>query len=297
MYGYPSLKGGRRGGNLTHMAIFLALFSSLLWGSSDFEGGRLAKRLPAIAVTGVSQAIGLLFGLIIVVGTGQWRAPAFGDHGYFFPGLIAGIAGYLGLVFLYAGLASGRMGVVSPISSLSAIIPVTVALLAGEHVSYLKGVGIAVALIGAFCASGPEVSQGLPLRPVLLAMGAAIGFGTALTFIAKGSVSSALMTAVMMRVTTLIVSGFVVLKYRNFGGVQKSDLPKLIYVGMADFSANVLLGIASTRGLVSIVMVLGSLFPIMTAVLAFKILNERLHRVQYAGIFLAVVGVAIISGA
>jgi len=295
MYGQLTTKGGRRGGNLTHMAIVLALFSSLIWGSADFEGGRLAKRLPAIAVTGVSQAIGLIFGLIIVIATGQWRAPAFGQHGYFFPAVIAGIAGYLGLVLLYAGLASGRMGVVSPISSLCAIVPVTVALITGEHVPFLKGVGIAVAIVGAFCASGPEISQGLPLRPVLLAVGAAVGFGTGLVFMARGSASSALMTMVMMRVTTLIISSALALKYRGFGGVEKSDLPKLIFVGIADFSANVLLGIASTRGLLSVVMVLGSLFPIMTAVLAFKILHERLHRVQYAGIVLAVVGVAIIS--
>ena len=277
------------------MAIFLALFSSLLWGSADFEGGRMAKRLPAIAVTGMSQAIGLIFGLVIVLATGQWKAPAFGDNGYFLPGVIAGVAGYLGLVLLYAGLATGRMGVVSPISSLCAIIPVTVALLTGEHVPYLKGIGIAVAIIGAFCASGPEISQGLPLRPVLLAIGAAMGFGTGLVFMAQGSVSSALMTMVMMRVTTFLISSSIALRYRSVGGIQKSDLPRLVFVGVADFSANVLLGIASTHGLVSIVMVLGSLFPIMTAVLAFKILHERLHSVQYAGIVLAVVGVAFIS--
>lgn len=278
------------------MAIFLALFSSFLWGSADFEGGRLAKRLPAIAVTGMSQAIGLLFGVMIVVITGQWRAPAFGNGGYLIPAVIAGITGYLGLVMLYAGLASGRMGVVSPISSLCAIIPVTVALLSGEHVPYLKGIGIAVALIGAFCASGPEISQGLPLRPVLFAVGAAAGFGTALVFMAKGSVSSALMTMVTMRLTTFLISSSIAIKYRSVGGIKKSHFPQLIFVGVADFSANLLLGIASTRGLVSIVMVLGSLFPIMTAVLAFKILHERLHRVQYVGIALAVVGVAIISG-
>lgn len=296
MYGYPLAKGGRQGGNLPHMAIFLALFSSLLWGSSDFEGGRLAKRLPAIAVTGMSQAIGLMFGLMIVVVTGQWRAPAFGHQGYFFPAVIAGITGYLGLVLLYAGLATGRMGVVSPISSLCAIIPVTVALLTGEHVPYLKGIGIAIALVGAFCASGPEISQGLPIRPVLLAVGAAVGFGTALTFMAKGSASSALMTMVTMRMTTFVLSSFIAIKSRSVGGIEKSDLPRLIFIGVSDFSANLLLGIASTRGLISIVMVLGSLFPIMTAVLAFKILHERLHRVQYAGIVLAVVGVALISG-
>ena len=295
MYGYSIIKGGRQGGNLAFMAIFLALFSSLLWGSSDFEGGRLAKRLPAIAVTGVSQACGLLFGLVLVVATGQWKAPAFGHHGYFLPAVIAGASGYLGLVLLYAGLASGRMGVVSPISSLCAIIPITVALITGEHVPYIKGIGIAIALVGAFCASGPEISQGLPFRPVLLAFGAAVGFGTALTFMARGSVSSTLMTMVMMRVTTLVISCSVALRYRSVGGIKKSDLPRLLYVGIADFSANVLLGIASTHGLISIVMVLGSLFPIMTAVLAFRILHERLHRVQYFGILLAVVGAGFIS--
>lgn len=296
MYGQLFAKGGRRGGNLPHMAIFLAFFSALLWGSADFEGGRLAKRLPAIAVTGMSQAFGLIFGLIIVVSTGQWRAPAFGHGGYFFPAVIAGLSGYLGLVMLYAGLASGRMGVVSPISSLCAIIPVTVAVLSGEHVPSVKGIGIAVALIGAFCASGPEISRGLPLRPVLFAVGAAVGFGTALVFMAKGSVSSALMTMVIMRVTTFLVSSSIAIKNRSVGGIKASHFPQLIFIGVADFSANLLLGIASTRGLVSIVMTLGSLFPIMTAVLAFMILHERLHRVQYVGIALAVVGVAIISG-
>lgn len=277
------------------MAIFLALFSSVLWGSADFEGGRLAKRHPAIAVTGISQAFGLVFGLIIVLASGEWRAPAFGQHGYFLPAVIAGISGYLGLVALYAGLATGRMGVVSPISSLCAIIPVGVAVISGEHVPYGKAIGIAIALIGAFCASGPEVSQGFPLRPIMLAFGAAIGFGTGLTFMARGSVSSALMTIVMMRATTLLISASVAFKYRSFGGIGRVDLPRLIFVGIADFSANVLLGVASTHGLVSIVMVLGCLFPIMTAVLAYKILHERLHRIQYAGIALAVVGVGIIS--
>ncbi len=277
------------------MALLLALFSSVLWGSADFEGGRLAKKIPAIAVTGASQALGLVVGLGIVLLTGEWRAPAFGATGYFFPAVIAGITGYLGLVALYAGLSTGRMGVVSPISSLCAIIPVTVALIGGESLPLIKGVGIAIALTGAFCASGPEISQGLPFRPVLLAFGAAVGFGTALTFMARGSISSALMTMVMMRVTTLFITATLALKYRTVGGLAKNDLPRLLYIGAADFAANVLLGVASTKGLVSIVMVLGSLFPIMTAVLAFKILNERLHRIQYVGVVLAIAGVAIIS--
>lgn len=277
------------------MAIILALISGGLWGSADFQGGRLAKRFPAIAVTGVSQAVGLLCGVVVAIATSAWHAPAFGQHGYLISGALAGASGYLGLVCLYAGLATGRMGVVSPISSLCAIVPVTFALAGGEHLSYLQAAGIVIALAGAFCASGPEISQGVSLRPLLLAVGAAIGFGTALTFMARGSVSSALMTMVMMRVTTLTISSMLAVKFRSTGGFTRRELGSLAYIGAADFFANLFLGIASTHGLVSIVMVLGSLFPITTAVLAFKILHERLHRIQYIGIILAVAGVAIIS--
>lgn len=233
--------------------------------------------------------------MVLLIATGAWRTPAFGPNGYLVSGMLAGAAGYIGLICLYAGLATGRMGVVSPISSLCAIVPVTIALLAGEHLSYLQAAGIVIALAGAFCASGPEITGGVSLRPLLLAIGAALGFGAALTFMARGSLSSALMTMVMMRVTTLAISGTLALKFRTMGGFTRRELGSLAYIGIADFSANLFLGIASTRGLVSIVMVLGSLFPIMTALLAFKILHERLHRVQYAGIVLAVAGVAIIS--
>ncbi len=277
------------------MAIILALLSSVLWGSADFEAGRLAKKFPAIAVTGASQAIGLAFGLCIVLVTGDWHSVAFGSNGYFFPAVFAGLSGYFGLVCLYAGLATGRMGVVSPISSTCAVIPVTIALINGEHLPALKGAGVVVALLGAFLASGPEIRGGVTLRPIFLALGAALGFGTALNFMAEGSRSSALMTMVMMRCTTFVISFLIVAKARSVGGFNRSAIPKLAYVGIADFSANLLLGVASTHGLVSIVMVLGSLFPIMTAILAYVLLHERLHRVQYWGIAFAVAGVALIS--
>ncbi len=283
---------------MPNMAIALALFSSVLWGSADFEGGRLAKRFPSIAVTGASQAFGLLFGLVIVVLTGAWRVPATLSHGFLLYGILAGIFGYMGLVCLYSGLATGRMGVVSPISSLCAIIPLTIAVLSGESLSLANIIGIVIALLGAFCASGPEISQGLPVKPLLYAVGALFGFGLSLTFMAKGSVSSALLTMVFMRVATLIISSTFAIRHKSIGGFgSRKDFLSLAFIGVSDFSANVLIGIASTKGLVSIVMVLGSLFPIMTAVLAFRILKERLHYIQYAGIAFAILGVAIISAA
>jgi drug/metabolite transporter (DMT)-like permease len=155
--------------------------------------------------------------------------------------------------------------------------------------------GVVAAIIGGFLASGPEVTQGLPLRPVLLALGAALGFGSALTFMAIGSQDSSLLTMTTMRATTFFVSLAFFIKIGSFGGASKRDIPLLAAIGVADFSANLLLGVATTKGLVSIAMVLGSLYPIATAVLAYAFLHERLHKVQYLGIVLAVGGVALIS--
>jgi drug/metabolite transporter (DMT)-like permease len=281
------------------MASLLALLSSALWGAADFFGGTLSKKYAPIVVLGMTQAIGLLFGITLVLFNGDLFGAnpphAFGEGGYFFAGALAGIFGYIGLICLYAGLSTGRMGVVSPISSLSAVIPLTFALVTGEVLTTAQGIGVVVALAGAFCASGPELSQGLSPKPLFLALGAAAGFGTAMTFMSIGSESSALMTMVMMRATTFLVTITLVIRFRTIGNFTKAEIPVLIFVGIADFSANLLLGVATNFGLVSLVMVLGSIYPIVTALMAYLFLHERLHKVQYVGIALAVAGVALIS--
>ena len=277
------------------MASLLAILSSILWGTSDFEGGRLSKKHAPLAVLGFSQVLGLVFGIVLMLASGAWSAQALGSGGYLVPGIIAGLFGYFGLFCLYAGLSTGRMGVVSPISSMGAIVPLTYALINGDKLSTITSIGVVLALVGVFCASGPELSQGLPLKPLLLAIGAALGFGTALTSMSIGSQSSALMTMVSMRGATFFVTIAIAFKFRTMGGFTKKEYPSLIFIGIADFLANVLLGVACTKGLVSIAMVLGSLFPIATALLAFKFLRERLQKVQYVGIALAVAGVALIS--
>jgi drug/metabolite transporter (DMT)-like permease len=278
------------------MASILALLSSTLWGSADFQAGNLSKRFPAIAVLGTTQAIGLLTGIFLVVINGEWSAPAFGPDGYFFPGILAGLFGYAGLICLYAGLSTGRMGVVSPISALSALLPFSYAvLIKDDKLSTIVLIGAILAIAGGFFTSGPELSQGLPLRPILLALGAALGFGGALIAMAIGSEGSALATMTMMRVTTFIPSLFLLLKFRSIGGLGKKQLPQLLFIGIADFLANLLLGVATTKGILALSMVLGSLYPVATVLLAFFILHERLQRVQYIGIACAVAGVAIIS--
>ncbi|MTA48639.1 MAG: EamA family transporter [Actinobacteria bacterium] len=277
------------------MSAILALISSLMWGAADFLGGNLTKKYKAVAVTAASQSFGLLIGVFVVIFTSSWKAPTFDWNGYVIPGVLAGTMGFIGLVAFYASLASGRMGVVSPISALSVFIPLTIAFISGEKPTTLQFIGIAVALVGGFCATGPELKGGSSLRPIIYAVIAAFSFGSAVAFITKGSQVSPIMTMTTMRSTTFIFAILLVIRFRTLGGFKKSDIRFLFAIGAADFFGNLLLGIATTKGLVSLAVVLGSLYPIVTSLLAFKFLNERLHRIQYFGIVSAIIGIVFIS--
>lgn len=277
------------------MGSLLALISSLLWGSADYLAGNLSKRYQALAVTGVSQAFGLAFGVVVIAASGNFISPTLATDGYFVPGVIAGLAGFVGLTAFYTGLATGRMGVVSPIASLSVLIPLIVAFAEGERPNRTQLIGIAIAILGAFMASGPEINGGFPIRPIIYAFIAAIGFGTALTFISIGSRVDSIHTMTAMRCASVLVCILLALRFKTTGGFPTRLLPLLAFIGIADFLANFLLGVATTKGLVSIAMVFGSLFPIVTVLLAYKFLHERLHRIQYVGIVAALGGVVVIT--
>lgn len=273
------------------MASLLALMSAVLWGSSDFEGGRLSKKFPAISVLGATQLISLVFGIALVVAIGETEL----TPTIFWAGAAAGIFGYIGLICLYAGLSTGKMGVVSPISSLSTLIPMSIALIGGERMNTGTAIGCALALVGAFLTSGPEFSEGVSLKPLLLAFGAAVGFGTAISFMTIGAKEAPILTMVCMRVATAFVTIAIAIRLKGFGGLGKKNLPSLIFIGIADFAANATLGLAINIGPVAVSVVLGALYPIFTVLLAFFILHERLHKVQYLGGIAAVAGVALIS--
>ena len=73
------------------------------------------------------------------------------------------------------------------------------------------------------------------------------------------------------------------------------DWGTLAGIGVFDNGANALFALASSRGLLSLVAVLGSLYPVVTAVLARTVLHERVSRVQLVGITAAIIGVVLIA--
>ena len=273
------------------MPVILALLSSLVWGLSDFLGGTLSKKRKAVAVIGGSQSFGLIFVSLLAIAFQTWTW----NQSVWINGAIAGAMGLLGLVCFYTALATGQMGIVAPISSLSAVVPVTIGLVQGEQPSTMQLAGIVVALIGVILASGPELNGKVDPRPVLLALFAAVTFGFCVYFMAQGARINPTMTVTAMRAVQVLLVIVLFLAIRNLGGLVKRDIPMLATIGASDAGANVLYTFAASLGLLSVVSVLGSLYPIVTVLLAWWIHKERLMRVQYIGIAITFSGVALLA--
>jgi drug/metabolite transporter (DMT)-like permease len=276
------------------MLALLALGSSVCWGTSDFFAGLKSRTIAPPAVVAITQGFALLALSLVLLVRHTGLSASFTGNGPFWA-IGAGLAGAGGLVCFYTALASGTMGVVAPISSLGALLPVFLGLLTGEHPSTTAWVGMAVAVAGAALASGPELTGAVPPRPVVLAVVAALCFGAALYCLDRGARYALLETLWGMRATSVsifLIAGLVV---RSVGGTRAQDLPALAVIGLADVTANGLFAFSSSRGLVSVASVLGSLYPVATLFWARLILGERLRRVQAVGVGMTLLGVVAIA--
>ena len=276
------------------MNALLALAASVLWGSSDFGGGLMSRRLHPSAAVLISQAIALL-GLVLL-------APLFSVPGgwYLATAAVAGVVGTLSLASFYRAMADAPLSLVAPITAAGTAIPVLVGLVRGEHLSPLQGAGIAVTVVGVILASGPEFRGGLHVRrqAVIFAALAAIGFGVAYTLLALAVGDGNLYgTLLLQRIGGVIVLAPIVLRAGILRGITLGirRLAALAAIGISDVVANGSYALAASRGNLAVAAVLASLYPVVTALLARGILAERLRPVQSMGVVAALGGVVLLS--
>jgi drug/metabolite transporter (DMT)-like permease len=273
------------------MAILLSLISSVMWGASDFAGGLLSKRRPAIVIVGMGATFAVVLASVAVVVSGGWHGP----YGWLPWGLAAGASGAAGLVGYYLALATGTMGVVAPVTSLGVVVPVVVGIASGESPNQITLAGIAVAIVGIVLTSGPEFSGGAEAKPVLIALVAGLFFGGFFVCMARGAEDSPLLTLWTMRALVAGVFIAVTIARRTTWGFRGTDYVWIAGISAGDLGANLTFGVASTLGFVSITSVLSSLFPVVTVLLARAVLHERLRRIQVVGVAVTMLGVAMIS--
>jgi uncharacterized membrane protein len=271
-------------------AAALALAAAASWGVGDFFGGLKSRSLNPVAILIVAQPIGLTLLAIWVAVRGQGP-----------PGssvlwaCLAAVLGTTGLIAFYKGMAAGALSIVAPIAGAGAAIPVIWGLAHGDHPSGYQELGFAAALIGVVLASFERRPEAARLAAgVGWAVIAMVAFGAYYIPMHEASHGDFLWAAFVFRLTstTLIAAAWLVLRPPS---ARRADLPVLASIGILDTGGNVFFAAASAKGLVSVVSILASLYPVVTVLLARAVLHERVHRSQELGIVLALAGIVLIS--
>ena len=275
------------------MAALLALAASLSWGVGDFLGGVKARVLPSLTVLAVSQPFGLA-ALGIAVAVRVTGIP--GDEVAW--AALAAVFGTVGLFAFYRGMAAGAMSVVTPIAALAAGIPVIWGVaVSGNQVSSLQAVGFAAAI-------GGSVAASLELRPERRQIAAGVGWAV-LAMLAFGayylpmhaaSTQDWLWPAFLFRCTSVTLVWSIVLVRRAWPTGLSGHWLAIVAIGLLDTGGNALYAAAAaSHGLLSVVSVLASLYPVVTVMLARALLGERVQRTQDVGIVLVLAGVVLIT--
>jgi drug/metabolite transporter (DMT)-like permease len=284
------------------MVTVFALAAALLYGSADFLGGAATRRAHVLSVLLVSGTAGFaVVGIAALLAGGPPRAAGIAW------GACAGVAGGVGFMFFYAGLAAGPMSVVAPVSALvSTVLPVGAALAGGEHLGLRVGVGALTCVVAIVLVSsgGDKSSNQTPVlgrrtvRGVGFGIASGVAFGAFFLFIRNGGESGALWPVVVARLAGTLI--FVVaaasmrtgpVRWRHDGRLFATALG----AGVFDASANVCYVLATRAGLFGLAVVLTSLYPGVTVLLARFVLDERMSPARWAGLALAAGGILLVT--
>jgi drug/metabolite transporter (DMT)-like permease len=286
------------------MVILLGLAAAVLYGSGDFLGGLAARRAHVLMVLMLAEGAGAAVALAAAA-----ISPAPASLAGLAWGTGAGLIGGLGLIVFYTGLAAGPMSVVAPVSGLvSTVLPVAVALAEGERPGAGVYAGALLCLVAIVLASsaGDAGDAGGPRRPGRPGRGRAIAYGVVsgasfglfFLLIRNAGQSGELWPVAAARIGELAVVLAVAavlgrrLRPRRAGG---SLLLVAAGAGMIDVVANICYVAATRTGQFGLAVVLASLYPGVTVLLARVVLGERLRWVQRAGLGLAAIGIMLVA--
>jgi drug/metabolite transporter (DMT)-like permease len=288
------------------MVVLLGLAAAVLYGSGDFLGGMASRRAHVLTVLTLVETAGVIVALAAaVMSAGPASLPGLAW------GFGAGLVGGLGLIVFYAGLAAGPMSVVAPVSGLvSTVLPVAVALAEGERPGAGVYAGALLCLVAIVLASaGPDASGDQSRAPLgrALAYGTASGvsFGLFFLLIRNAGQSGEVWPVAAGRIGELavVLAAAAVLRpglLRGLGGGMRGGIGGRIPLaaasaGVIDVLANLCYVAATRIGAFGLAVVLASLYPGVTVLLARVVLGERLRWIQRAGLGLAAIGILLVT--
>lgn len=278
------------------LAILYGLTSAAVWGTGDFTGGLATKRVDVYRVVLLAHFIGLILFMSLALLTGE----ALASRADLLYGAVAGLAGMVGLLALYRGLADNGMGITAPLAAVvTAVIPIIVGAMIEGPPSSIQLVGFSVGLVAVWFLAGSEEGGGIHWRQLTLPIVAGVGFGFFLVLIDRVS-GSALFWPLTASRAASVVFLVVVIQRRpqsslTLAGIGMGVLPLILLSGVFDAGGNAFAMLAAQTGRLDIASILSSLYPASTVLLAWLLLGERLSLPQRWGAVLALAAVVLIT--
>lgn len=276
------------------LTVLLATSTAALFGVGDFLGGIASRRESAIAVTAAAHGVGVVIFAFLIL-----ALPVPYSQTAVLVGAVAGVSGGMGVASLFAALARGRMSVVAPLTAaLSGSLPALFDLTRGAKLSATSAVGLALALLATVIVSAtasPEDDGSSALPPVALGLAIAAGFGFAGAFVALSFAphDSGFWPLLAARVTSFSMLAAVTLARKRTLVIAPVVRRPAYAAGLLDATANVTMLWSIRLGPLAVASVLGSLYPVVTVLLAHVVLKEKLHGLQRVGVGIAFVAVLL----
>jgi drug/metabolite transporter (DMT)-like permease len=274
------------------LAVACGLGSAIVWGAGDFAGGFATRRANALTVIFFSQLIG---GTLLLAAAALFASGIPTGQHMLFAGL-AGIFGVMGLIGLYRGLASGRMGLVAPLSAIvTAIVPLLFSMVTEGYPGHLRLAGFATGMAAVWLLSSPGGKLTVKPGELKLSLFAGLGFGLFFIFMGAASDQVVLWPLVAARGSAILFMLFILLSTRQMTVPPRGQIGLIALAGILDTTGNAAFGMAAHFGRLDIAAVLASLYPASTVLLAWLILRERLGGRQWFGVSVAAVALVLIA--
>ena len=276
------------------MAVLLAACSAFFYGVADYCGGRASRHATSAAVTVSGQLASLLIVGSFLALDGV-APPGAGDWGW---GLIAGLAGGIGLLAFYRAMASGAMTVTAPITAVvGAVVPVIVGLAQGERPGALAVIGIGIAIFSVALVSTSTSARHVTASWSMVMMSVTSGacFGSIFVFLSHTSNDAGMWPLLAMRITSIPTVLVFAIVARKSLAVPRVAIVAALASGMLDTASNGLYLVATRHGMLIIVAVVTALYPVSTVVLATTLDEERVSRNHLFGMIGAGAALVFVS--
>jgi drug/metabolite transporter (DMT)-like permease len=274
------------------LGAFFGLASAISWGTGDFSGGLASRRCPVYTVVLISQFVGLA----LLTGLALLLVEPLPSQADFLWGGLAGVAGTVGLVALYRGLAVGRMGLVAPVAAMvTAVVPLLYGLFLEGMPAAPQLAGFGLALAAVWLVARSDGTGAMHRRELGLPLVAGLGFGLFLIVIDHTSRSALLWPLVAARIASTGLLFAVIILAKQRASPAARQLPLIALAGLFDTGGNAFYALAAQAGRLDVAAVLSSLYPATTVLLARLLLKERLARLQAIGVGTALVAVVLIA--